>query len=150
MPGVGDWDGVLAAVGTAQQGLDGGREALVAQWEATGVDDHAQRCVLAHYLADREPDLADEVAWDEQALHEHALLDDDALAAIGIASTRAMAPSLHLNLGDGYLRQGRLDEARVQLGAGLAACDALGDDGYAAMIRDGLTRLAERLPETAG
>ena len=145
-----DWDDVLVAVASAQQGLDGGREALVEQWDATGTDDHAQRCVLAHYLADREPDLADEVAWDERALREHALLGDGDLAGIGIASTRAMAPSLHLNLGDGYLRQGRLDEARVQLDAGLAACDALGDDGYAATIRDGLSRLAERLAPAPG
>ena len=145
-----DWDDVLAAVASAQQGLDGGRDALVEQWDATGADDHAERCVLAHYLADREPDLADEVAWDELALHEHALLADGALAGIGIASTRAMAPSLHLNLGDGYLRQGRLDEARAQLDAGLATCDALGDDGYSATIRDGLARLAERLARGAG
>ena len=94
--------------------------------------------MLAHYLADREPELADEVAWDEVALREHALVADDALAAIGIPSARAMAPSLHLNLGDGYLRQGRVEEARVQLEAGLAAVDALGDDGYGAMVRDGL------------
>ena len=39
--------------------------------------------MLAHYLADREPELADEVAWDEVALREHALLPDDALAEEG-------------------------------------------------------------------
>jgi hypothetical protein len=142
---MGDWDDVLAAIGRAQQGLDGGREALLEQWEATAADDHARRCVLAHYLADREPVLADEVAWDELALAEHALLADDALAAIGIPSARGMAPSLHLNLGDGYLRQGRPDDARVQLAAGLAAADALGDDGYGAMVRGGLDGLAARL-----
>jgi hypothetical protein len=139
------WDDVIAAVGRAQQGQAGGREALWEQWEATAPGDHAQRCVLAHYLADRERGLADEVAWDEVALREHALLADDALAGIGIPSARGMAPSLHLNLGDGYLRQGRTTEARAQLDAGLAASDALGDDGYGAMIRGGLARLAERL-----
>ena len=56
-----------------------------------------------------------------------------------------MAPSLHLNLGDGYLRLGRVGEARVQLEAGLAAADALGDDAYGAMVSGGLGRLAERL-----
>ncbi|MFL6165437.1 MAG: hypothetical protein ACJ710_04070 [Ornithinibacter sp.] len=139
------WDDVVAAVGQAQQGMPGGHEALLEQWAATSGDDHAQRCVLAHYLADREPGLADEVAWDEVALREHALVADDALAAIGIPSARAMAPSLHLNLGDGYLRQGRAEEARVQLEAGLALVDTLGDDGYGALLRDGLQRLAERL-----
>ena len=144
------WDDVVAAVGQAQQGMPGGREAMVELYEETGPDDHAQRCVLAHYLADREPDLDDEVAWDEVALREHALVADDALAAIGIPSAGAMAPSLHLNLGDGYRRQGRVAEARVQLAAGLAAAGALGDDGYAAMVRGGLERLAERLASADG
>ena len=140
-----EWDAVVAAVGQAQQGEPGGHEALLEQWRATTPSDHAQRCVLAHYLADREPELGDEVAWDEAALREHGLLDDDALGAVGIPSARGMAPSLHLNLADGYLRQGRVDEARSQLDAGLAAVDALGDDGYGAMLRGGLERLAERL-----
>jgi len=144
------WDEVIAAVGAAQQGREGGREALLAQWEATADDDHARRCVLAHYLADREPVLADEVVWDEVALREHALLPDDALTVIGIPSTRGMAPSLHLNLGDGYLRQGRVEEAQVQLAAGLDAADALGDDGYGHLVLGGLERLAERLTTGAG
>lgn len=142
------WDEVIDAVGQAQSGA--GREALVEQWAATPDDDHARRCVLAHYLADREPALDDEVAWDELALREHALLADDALTVIGIPSARAMAPSLHLNLGDGYRRQGRVDEAREQLHAGLAAVDGLGDDGYGAMVRGGLDRLAERLASVTG
>jgi len=140
------WDAVIAAVAQAQQGQDG-YEALLEQWAATGADDHAQRCVLAHYLADREPELDDEVVWDEVALREHALLADNALAVIGVPSTRAMAPSLHLNLGDGYLRQGRVEEARVQLEAGLEAADALGDDGYGALVNGGLDRLAQRLAQ---
>jgi hypothetical protein len=147
--GMGDWDDVLAAIGRAQQGLDGGREAMLQQWATTGPDDHARRCVLAHYLADQEPVLADEVAWDELALAEHALLADDALAVVGIPSARGMAPSLHLNLGDGYLRQGRLDDARRQLEAGLATADALGDDAYGAMVGGGLGRLVQRLAEVA-
>ena len=139
------WDEVVEAVGRAQRGHPGGHEGLLEQWNATSADDHARRCVLAHYLADGEPDPTDEVAWDEVALREHALVADDALAVIGIPSARAMAPSLHLNLGDGYLRQGRVADAEVQLAAGLAACDALGDDGYGAMVRGGLERLRGRL-----
>lgn len=56
-----------------------------------------------------------------------------------------LAPSLHLNLGDGYLRQGRTPEARDQLNGGLAALSALPDDGYGAMVRRGLTGLEERI-----
>jgi len=142
-----DWAGVIEAVTRAQQGEPGGGEALLGQWAATTDDDAPQRCVLAHYLADRVPELADEVAWDEVALREHARLGDDALVAVGIPSARGMAPSLHLNLADGYLRQGRTAEARAQLEAGLATVDALGDDGYGAMVRGGLERLAERLAQ---
>src|SRR5690349_11279659 len=146
----GDWAGVIDAVTRAQQGEVDGHAALLEQWAATTENDPARRCVLAHYLADREPELADEVAWDEVALREHARLADDALAAIGIPSARGMLPSLHLNLGDGYLRQGRVDEARAQLEAGLAAADALGDDAYGAMVSGGLGRLAVRLADTGG
>jgi len=58
-----------------------------------------------------------------------------------------MAPSLHLNLGDGYLRQGRRVLAREQLTAGIAALNALPDDGYGAMIRGGLIGLHKRLTQ---
>ena len=106
-----------------------------------GERDHAQRCVIAHYLADLQPDLSDDVAWDERALAAHPHVTDDALAPIGIPHARGLAPSLHLNLGDGYLRQGRIEEAAAQLSAGRAAEDALVDDGYGTLIRNGLAGL---------
>lgn len=145
------WDDVTAAVGQTLGGdREGGRERLLACWEATTEDDHAQRCVLAHYLADLEPELDDEVAWDQRALAELTHVSDDELAAVGIPSAAGMAPSLHLNLGEGYRRQGRTDEARAQVVAGLAAAHHLADDGYGAMVRTGLDRLAERLGPDAG
>lgn len=64
---------------------------------------------------------------------------------MGIPSATAMAPSLHLNLGDGYLRQGRVREAEVQLDMGLQSQDVLPADGYGAMIRSGLDRLGSRI-----
>jgi hypothetical protein len=140
------WDSITAAVGVA---LGGDREAGLAQltscWDDTREADHAQRCVIAHYLADLQPDLADEVAWDERALAAYAGVTEAALAPIGIPRARGLAPSLHLNLGDGYLRQGRVDDARAQLEAGLADQGELADDGYGAMIRAGLSRLQDRI-----
>lgn len=90
----------------------------------TNEQDHAQRCVIAHYLADLEPDLDDEVAWDERALAAHLGVTDDDLRPIGIPHAR-----------------GR------QLTAGLAAEDALGNDGHGALIRKGLSRLADRIAQ---
>jgi hypothetical protein len=143
-----DWATVLAAVGEAQTGdPTSGRHRLLACWAQTTSDDHAHRCVLAHYLADLQDSLDDEVAWDSIALEEHAQLNDDALTAVGISNVAGLAPSLHLNLGDGYLRQGRVSEAAEQLRQGQAAVSVLEDDGYGRLVRDGLTRLGARITE---
>ena len=141
-----EWAAILEAIGRAQTGDRAtGRQALRACWEQTEPAQHAYRCVLAHYLADVEDAVDDEVAWDTTALAEYAFLGGDDLAAVGIPDAAGLAPSLHLNLGDGYLRQGRTAEAAEQLRAGLGAVAALGDDGYGRMIRDGLDRLASRI-----
>jgi hypothetical protein len=143
-----DWEHITTAVGLALAGdTERGREALTDCWQATTYADHAQRCVIAHYLADLQSSLDEEVGWDEAALSEHAQVSDGDLAPVGITSTDGMAPSLHLNLGDGYLRQGRLDAAEAQLEAGMSARGALAADGYGDLIRSGLDRLEERLRE---
>jgi hypothetical protein len=143
-----DWRDITNAIGLALGGdQPRGRESLLACWETTTDTDHSQRCVLAHYLADLQSSLQDEVAWDERALSEHAYVVDEDLAPVGMASALALAPSLHLNLGDGYLRQGRLDDARTQLRAGMKAVSALPMDGYGALVRSGLVRLQQRLQE---
>jgi hypothetical protein len=143
-----DWEHITSAVGLALAGdTERGREALTDCWQATTDADHAQRCVIAHYLADLQSSLDEEVGWDEAALSEHAQVRDGDLAPVGITSTDGMAPSLHLNLGDGYLRQGRLDAAEAQLEAGMRARGALAADGYGDLIRSGLDRLEERLRE---
>jgi hypothetical protein len=143
-----DWEHITSAVGLALAGdTERGREALTDCWQATTDADHAQRCVIAHYLADLQSSLDEEVGWDEAALSEHAQVSDGDLAPVGITSTDGMAPSLHLNLGDGYLRQGRLDAAEAQLEAGMRARGALAADGYGDLIRSGLDRLEERLGE---
>ncbi len=69
------------------------------------------------------------------------------ISPIGIPAAAGLAPSLHLNLGDGYRRQGRMREAGDELAAGLAASGSLSDDGYGAMVRSGLQRLADRLDD---
>lgn len=149
-----EWTRIMEAIGLAQgPERAAGRTLLRQCWEATTDEDHAQRCVLAHYLADTEADteagLDAEIGWDERALAEHRSVRDEDLRALGIASARGFVPSLELNLADGYHRRGDVDLARLHLKRGRAAAAALHHDGYGAMIRGGLDALGQRLAESA-
>lgn len=140
------WDEVLAAVGTALAGRsDEARLGLETLWSQTGPGDHAQRCVIAHYLADQQGEIADEIRWDQHALDAHGLVADGDLAPVGIPSAAAMLPSLQLNLGDDHCRAGDLASARVHLAAARESEHALPADGYGAMTRGGIDRLEQRL-----
>ncbi|HET8767783.1 MAG TPA: hypothetical protein VFM86_10705 [Pedococcus sp.] len=141
-----EWGPVLEAVEAAQRG-DGAaaRAALERRWVESGTDEHAVRCVVAHYLADLQDDLDAEIAWDERALESLPHVRDEDVAGLGIASAAGFAPSLHLNLGDGYLRRGDVDRARQHLDAGTRTLEVLGDDPYGVMIRRGFERLATRI-----
>lgn len=144
-----EWDDVTTAVVLAISGDKvAGKRALEQAWASTGSEDHAKRCVLAHYLADLQEDLVDEVRWDELALEHYPHIQPDELSAIGIPDARGLAPSLHLNLGDGYLRQDRVEDARLQLAAGQANQDALSYDAYGGLIRKGLQGLEQRLAQS--
>jgi hypothetical protein len=107
--------------------------------------DHAHRCGLAHYLADLQTELEQEIAWDWITLEEHALVDDGDLATVGIASARAMAPSLYPNLRDGHLRRGDVQQAGDHLRQGLFTSTAVQSDRYGTMIRSGLQSVAHRI-----
>ena len=145
MAGV-EWSGVLEAVAKAQAGdVEGGRAALERCWWGTTEQDHAVRCVVAHYLADLQTDLDEEIGWDERALVELPHLRDEDVAGLGVASAAGFAPSLHLNLGDGYLRRGDVDRAREHLQLGRETLGRLADDAYGVMIRRGFDRLANRI-----
>ncbi len=127
-----------------------GRVLLEEAWDGTDGTHRAQRCVIAHYLADVQDDLADEVAWDERALAAFDGVSDADLTPVGIERAAAMAPSLHLNLGDGYLRQGRVEEAEAQVVLAQASLDTLGPDGYGDLVRRGVHGLAERVAAALG
>jgi hypothetical protein len=145
------WPEVLEAVTVALGGdRVRGRVMLEEAWDGTEPGDAAQRCVVAHYLADVQDTLADEVAWDERALTAYTAVLDADLAPVGIERAAAMAPSLHLNLGDGYLRQGRLPDAAEQLALAERSLDELGSDGYGDLLRRGVAGLGERLSDAGG
>ncbi|MFF5249020.1 hypothetical protein ACFY3V_32470 [Streptosporangium sp. NPDC000095] len=116
-------------------------------WEEIGVTgDPLHRCALAHWMADVQDEVKEELLWDLRALEAADLVTDERARQVGVAgSVSGFYPSLHLNLGDAYRRLGDLDRARDHLERGRAAVGALDDDGYGQMIRQGLDRLAGRL-----
>lgn len=144
------WEEILNAVQSALAGRSSAARAELERcWERTGPEDAAQRCIIAHYLADQQDQIAEEIAWDERALAAFADVYDNELAPIGVPSTAAFAPSLHLNMGDSYLRAGNRSAARSHLEHAKNEVHHLPADGYGAMIRGGLLRLEERIASTS-
>lgn len=139
------WEAITAAITRAQSGETDGAAALMAQWRATTADQHAYRCILAHYLADTQSDVRDELEWDRRALAEHAGVTDAALQPLGIASARGFLPSLHLNVADALRRDDSPADARAHLAEASAALDALDDSPYSNLIRRALGELATKL-----
>lgn len=141
-----DWATITEAIAVALGGeKERGGKLLLDCWNATKPTDHTYRCVLAHYLADTQNELEQEVLWDEIALQEHAFLEDGDLAPLGIPSARGLLSSLQLNLADGYHRQGKNDLAKDHVDQGLNAAEALNEDGYGQMILAGLNNLTQRI-----
>lgn len=103
-------------------------------------------CVLAHTMADVQDDAHQELLWDQRALAAADLLNDERTAQAGVAIPVAgLYPSLHLNLADCYRKLGDLDRAREHLHHAQAGIDALGDDEYGQLIRNGLNTLTQQL-----
>jgi hypothetical protein len=126
-----------------------GRQALIELWDALGPGDAAARCILAHFLADAQDGLDDEIAWDETALAESAKISDEDLWAIQptLLHVAGFMSSLHVNLADGYRRLGRFEAAARHLESSLAGNGALTGDrpedvAYRDMIVTGQQRVA--------
>jgi tetratricopeptide (TPR) repeat protein len=142
-------DPVLARISDALGLYNAGRraearEAFTQLWNELGDGDPFHRCVLAHYMADAQDDPEQELDWDRKAL---AAADRISRERPDTASLTVLSfyPSLHLNLADVLHRTGRLEEARRHLQLAQQSADALTDDGYGQMIRNGIERLAARL-----
>ncbi len=103
-------------------------------------------CVLAHTMADVQDDVRQELLWDRRALAAAGLLTDEGTTQAGVAlPVTALYPSLHLNLADCYRKLGDLDRAHEHLHHARAGIDALGDDEYGRLIRNGLNTLTQQL-----
>ncbi|MEJ2870065.1 hypothetical protein WCD74_20015 [Actinomycetospora sp. OC33-EN08] len=141
---------VMGEIGAAvEQGHAGeaaeARRRLTQLWHDPAVQaDPFRRCALAHYAADLEPEVADEIRWDLRALDAADAIPPDHETPVDVA---AMYPSLHLNLGDAYLRAGDLPSAVHHLERARASTGALPDDGYGRMIRGGIEALGERVAD---
>jgi hypothetical protein len=130
----------VAAYGAGDR--DGASLQLAGIWTEIQDGDPLHRCFLAHYMADLQDDVRDELRWDLRALQAA-----DEVTARGGQSldVRALYPSLHLNLGDDYRRLGAAAQAREHLTLAQGYLPNLPDDGYGQMIRNGIATLGRRL-----
>lgn len=142
-----DTDDVMAAIGAAVErgragDQAGARLALEQLWASVGErGDPLHRCSIAHYLADVQEHVADELAWDQRALAAVGDLSDERVRGHDDSlRVRAFLPSLRLNLADAHRRMGDFAEARRQLAAAVTEVDTLADDEYGTMIRGGIER----------
>ncbi|GAA3814757.1 hypothetical protein ACFS5L_35860 [Streptomyces phyllanthi] len=131
---------------------DEARDRFLNLWAEIGEDgDALHRCTLAHYMADTQDDPADELAWDLRALSAAEELTDGRVAEHHHSlAVRAFYPSLHLNLAADYVKLGRNEAARSQLGLAREAVGALGDDSYGDGIRAAMDRLELQLNGEGG
>lgn len=139
------WPTVAAGIVASQSGDPEASQRLADVWARLDEDDYALRCIVAHYYADLQNDVLAELEWDQRALAAHGHLRDDDLTPMGLPSAAAFLPSLHLNLGDTWLRAGDPEQARRHLDQARAAEDRLGEDPYGDMVRRGLAGLAARI-----
>ncbi|MEU4424877.1 hypothetical protein AB0F81_30015 [Actinoplanes sp. NPDC024001] len=145
-------DDVLAQAGRAvEQGRAGdragARAALSALWERVGDGgDALHRCSIAHYLADLQDAVADELVWDRRALAAVSDLSDERAQRFHASlQVRGFLPSLHLNLADAYRRAGQPGPAREHLAQAVRHVDALPADEYGVQLRAALDRVRAAL-----
>lgn len=137
------YDEIAVAIAVGQSGEAArSRVLLTALWDrAEREGDAFHRCVIAHYLADLQDDVVNELAWDIRALEAVEHITPARAAAVHPALRPAgFRPSLHLNVADALRRLGRLAEAREQIARARSATGALGQDAYGAFVRAAIAR----------
>ena len=143
---------IRAAIAMSQRGeRAAARQEFGLIWAEICADGDAfHRCVLAHYMADLQDDPHDQLTWDLRAIEAADSLTDDRVQAHHASlRIRAFYPSLHLNLAEDHRRLDDLAQAREHLIQAQQKSDALDDGDYANGIKAAITRLADRLAETA-
>ena len=148
-------DDVMNRVTAAAQSGQAGnrttaRESLEAIWTEVeqGGGDAFHRCVIAHFLADLQDDDRAELMWDERALAAVAgVTDERAQEYDESLQVRGFMPSLYLSLADDHRRLGDADRAHEFLDKARTVSDALGDDAYGDLVRDGMEKIGRALTD---
>ena len=127
----------------------GARAAFERIWSEIHADpDPLHACTLCHFMADAQDDVAAELEWDLRALAAAERVSRErARDHHPSLSIQSFFPSLHLNLGDDYLRLGDLDNAARHAAAAQAVLADLPETELGGMIRGGIERLVSRLSE---
>lgn len=128
--------------------VEEGRRLLLELWDELGPENAYHRSLTAHYLADTEQDLDEELKWDLLALEAAQTFADRPIETTPYAAgAQAFLPSLHLNLADDYRRMGDFERARHHAEEGAVACHVLGLDAYSQTVRAGLVRVETQIAE---
>ena len=115
-------DEISEAVAVLQSGQKReARQRLLELWERLkGCALPAERCILAHFLADTEEEARRELDWDLIALQSATGGPSESNADALTPELAGFLPSLHLNVGDAYRRLGDLPAARRHADRALA------------------------------
>jgi rifampin ADP-ribosylating transferase len=90
-----------------------------------------EKFTAAHYVARHQKTIADKLKWDQTALDAALKINDKEVAPV--------YPPLYLNIAKCYEDLKDFDEAKRNYLLAKSFADSLADDGYAAMIRLGIT-----------
>ncbi len=133
-------DGISAALARARAGhRDDAAVMFDAAWDtALAAGDALHACVAAHFAAYCYDDVLVRLGWHLRALEQ-------AQRVTGLPQVLALAPALHANLADTFLRLGDLRAARHHLRLGLSSRDQLEAGPYARSICALLQRTADLL-----
>ncbi len=113
--------------------------------------DAAQNCILAHYMADVQEELEDELFWDLRSLQYLEEVKDERIVVVeATLATAEFFPSVYLNIASCYKRLGNFDESARYLSLAEESCSVLADDGYGKFIRNRIASLGEEIRKDSG
>ena len=119
---------------------DEARSLYLRAWELRQNDVDA--CIAAHYMARHQDTPAETLRWNELAL-THAI-------SAATDSLRSFYPSLYLNLGKSYEDLGDTARARELYEQGELYIEAVPENGYGDIVRQGLSNALERVGQDGG